>query len=179
MPSQISQMGPALFAFGLAVVIGLLGAFLLRRDRKNFALSVASQSWPVVRGLIQTASVKMTHHRTSDTKDENGNVTQEGETIYRYEPRVTYTYAVAGKDYTGTRINFVPKTYSSDDDARQIIAAYAIGLATDVAYDRADPKTSVLDRSQTTPKTGISTYLVFALAVIFALVGIYFLLKAS
>lgn len=179
MPHQFGQMEFALVMLGLALVVGLLGVFFLRRDGKNFALSMASASWPTVSGLIKSASVKMTHHRASDTKDENGNVTEVGETTYRYEPRVTYGYSVAGKDYTGTRINFVPQTFSSDDDARQLIAAYAIGFAADVAYDPADPKTCVLDRLQKAPKTAISTYLVFALAVVLAVAGVYFLLKAK
>ena len=58
-----------------------------------------------------------------------------------FEPRVTYTYIVGGKSYTGRRISPVTDAYG-EEQAKRVVARFPDKI--DVRYDPQDPANAYL-----------------------------------
>ena len=120
-------------------------------DRENVRLFGANAVWPTVTGQIGSVQIV----ETGSSEDSNS----------WCEPKVDYTYTVAGREYAGTRIKFSRLKNVSNKTARAVTANYAVG-ATVVAYDPAHPQYSVLDRTAKPPAITFWTGVLFVFAAI-------------
>ena len=152
-----ANIGFGLFLFAMALILAVMGWRMLKTDKENVRLFGVSAAWPTVTGQI--GSVRLDEKRQDEGPDS-------------FEPKIDYTYAVADRQYAGTRISFTRLVFSSEKKARAVIANYAVGAATMVSYDPADPQNSVLDRSAKPPKMGFWTGFIFVMAAIVAALGV-------
>jgi len=122
----------------LILVICISGPFLalgivfivlaVTRRRK----AEASQSWPVVPGVVVSAEV----HETVHSSDE-------GADTYSYDPKIVYTYQVGGTDYMSDKYSFGASN-SNRNAVAQIVARYTPGMAVSVHYNPEKPNEAVL-----------------------------------
>ena len=148
--AQMSSRGTQLFC-SLFIVIGLvavgMGIWTLTK-------SLRSEQWPVTDGIIQLAEMKS--HQGS-----------KGGTTYSAE--VTYTYQVAGTNYTGDKVS-IGQMSSSSEYARGILNRYPVGKKVSVHYSPGDPSNAVLE-------TGIhgGMWICLGVGTAFTLFGFMFL----
>lgn len=104
-------------AIGLTLVLaGILvgvGFTFLARNLK--ARIEAARHWTEVPAVIQTARLQKV-----------------GKTSWA--PKLTYSYSVAGTNYTGSRLQFGGITMTKTE-AEEVLAAYPVGASTTVRYD--------------------------------------------
>lgn len=114
---------------GIAVVlVALVGAFLVAREALR---ALASAHWP-------TTAATITDSRVTQESSRPGRES--------WTPRVQYTYAVAGKAYVGDVLRlggFPSSSCRSLAEAQQ--QRHPKGSTCPVAYDPAQPQTSVLE----------------------------------
>jgi len=148
--AQISNRGTQLFCW-LFIVIGLAsagaGVWML-------AKSLRSEHWPSTSGIV----------RSAEMKSHSGN---HGSRTWSAE--VTYTYQVAGTDYTGDKVS-IGAMSSSSESARGILNRYPAGKNVSVHYSPGDPSEAVLE-------TGIhgGTWICLGVGTAFTLFCILFL----
>ena len=98
------------------VVVGILaGVGFSWQSRRLKAQIEAAQSWTEVPAVIQSARLQKVGKTSS-------------------APSLTYTYSVAGKSYTGKRLQFGGINMSRLE-AEEVLAAYPVGSTTTVRYD--------------------------------------------
>jgi hypothetical protein len=146
----------------IALIFAGMGWRMLKTDKENSRLAVASAAWATAAGQIETVRIDTSYDNVSNTE-----IVQD-----TYVPKVDYSYTVEGKQYVGTRINFVRQHYARENKAKAVVANYTMGAAVMIAYDPADPQNSVLDRSTKPPAIGFWTGLSFLMAVIVAGLGV-------
>jgi Protein of unknown function (DUF3592) len=137
--------------FGLAfVAIGVVIFFLGLRDLR---LAKASAGWPATQGAITATRIR---------------VDDRGESSESYHPEITYTYAVMGASYEGSRrIIGATRGYSSRRRAEAFLEAYPVGRQVTVYYDPQKPREAVLEAGTT--RGAIGTLIISA---VFALIGL-------
>jgi hypothetical protein len=117
--------------WGCLIVFGLFWSSLTLIFDVNWGWSVIRQfqalDYPTVGGRVTRSDVETHRGRRSDT----------------YSPKITYTYRVNGKEYTGDRYRYGQMS-SNDSRARRVVAEYPVGRPIDVHYAAADPADSVL-----------------------------------
>jgi len=149
--AQMSNRGTQLFC-SLFIVVGLVavgvGVWLLFR-------SIRTEHWPVTDGIVQSAEIK-------SNRGNHGSAT--------YSAEVTYSYQVAGANYTGDQVA-IGQMSSSSDYAQGILNRYPAGKKISVHYAPGDPSDAVLE-------TGIhgGMWICLGGGTAFTLVGIMFLL---
>ena len=139
----------------LFALVGLLqlGFCLVESGR-----AIASASWPITDGTIQSSYVReVPGGRVAPPPGWSG---RSG-----HVPTVTYTYSVHGATYTGTRIWFTEFS-AMPGEARMTTAEFPVGSSVRVHFNAGDPQQSLL-------KPGLSafSYLWFGLACIATIVG--------
>ena len=92
----------------------------------------ASQSWPVVPGVVVSAEV----HETVHSSDE-------GADTYSYDPKIVYTYQVGGTEYKSDKYSFGASNYNRNAVA-QTVARYTPGMAVSVHHNPEKPSEAVL-----------------------------------
>lgn len=120
-------------------VFGVLGALILiggiafmSYDRQQIA---EAQDWASAQGRIDFAQVE------TERQYRNGRYRS------RYVPQVRYSYAVGGTTYTNDDIWLTGShSYSSHDNAAEVLQPYAVGAPVQVFYSPADPRRSALRR---------------------------------
>ena len=140
-----------LFLLAVTLILAAAAGWYLKGDKENVRLFGVSAVWPTVTGQIGSVQIV----ETGSSEDSNS----------WCEPKVDYTYTVAGREYAGTRIKFSRLKHVSNKTARAVIANYAVG-ATVVAYDPANPQYSVLDRTAKPPAITFWTGVLFVFAAI-------------
>ena len=140
-----------LFLLAVTLILAAAAGWYLKGDKENVRLFGASAVWPTVTGQIGSVQIV----ETGSSEDSNS----------WCEPKVDYTYTVAGREYAGTRIKFSRSKNVSNKTARAVTANYAVG-ATVVAYDPANPQYSVLDRTAKPPAITFWTGVLFVFAAI-------------
>ena len=140
-----------LFLLAVTLILAAAAGWYLKGDKENVRLFGASAVWPTVTGQIGSVQIV----ETGSSEDSNS----------WCEPKVDYTYTVAGREYAGTRIKFSRLKNVSNKTARAVTANYAFG-ATVVAYDPANPQYSVLDRTAKPPAITFWTGVLFVFAAI-------------
>ncbi|MBN8552698.1 MAG: DUF3592 domain-containing protein [Caulobacterales bacterium] len=103
-------VGSALILVGVLVGFGF--AWQARRLKARVE---AAQSWTEVPAIIQTARLQKVGKTSS-------------------APSLTYTYSVAGRTYTGKRLQFGGLNMTRQE-AEEVLAAYPEGATTTVRYD--------------------------------------------
>lgn len=126
--------GFAWFMILLGLALGSFGTWFIRTASE-------SKSWPEAEGTVRSTRVRWS---TSSSDSNKMNPTR------RYHYEVTYRYEVDGVEYKNDRYSLgtgprVGKTYRSDQEARTAASqAYPFGSKVKVAYDPANPSSSVL-----------------------------------
>jgi len=124
----------------LALIAILIFPYLLWTSWKNIRVARESAGWPGVTGSV-TASER----------------TKRG---LRTQPRVTFSYQVDGKDYTGS--NIVPGGTVSPKETDAILSRYPAGSAVTVHYCPKDAGVSVLEPGPNRYVSAIfATYLIW------------------
>ena len=142
---------------GVVFILGFIGVgiFLIYRSVQSRKRAEASQGWPSTVGQISEARVAHSVHTDTD-----------GDSSDSYTPYVTYTYQVAGQEYTGRDVTFGFKQgYSNASKAQAVVGKYPLGAQVSVYYDPADPQKAVLERQAGGFGIGL------ALGIIFLVVG--------
>ena len=113
--------------------------------------SIRAEHWPVTDGIVQTAAM-------------NSNTDNHGHRTYSAD--VTYSYQVAGTNYTGDKVS-TGEMSSSVAYAQGILDRYPVGKTVIVHYSPDDPSDAVLE-------TGIhgGTWICLGVGTVFVLVGI-------
>lgn len=89
-----------------------------------------SRSWPKAAGVV-------TH---SEVRTESGSRGKSG-----YRGHVSYTYTVAERRYTGSRISFADTSTSDSIPAQNCVRRYPRGTTVDVYHSPDDPELAVLE----------------------------------
>lgn len=139
----------------IVIVVGLLIIGLVlgtNRKAKN-----AARNWLTVTGAIISTDIELQSSRGS------------GRTSSQYlKPKVSYSYQIEGKSYTGDRLDFAARAYLSEEKAKQRIQPYQPGTQATVHYDPSDPSKSVLE------PTASGNGLVIVMGIAMILAGILF-----
>ena len=109
---------------------------------------ITATRWPSVQGRITTAKMQENPGRWRS-----------------WEPKVTYTYEVAGTTYTGSRVWFADGSTYFYSRALAALDRYALGRFVTVRYHPVDPSRSVLE-------PGIRAPLLWSFAFFTLLVGL-------
>jgi hypothetical protein len=117
-------MSPSVVLLICAVAFGVGGVVFYSFARRVERQGNASRSWPTVPGRVLSSEIR---------RGQKGNIS----------PAITYRYAIAGKDYTGTRASFAGTTGQAESS--RLVNAFPVGAAVSVAYDPADPASAVLE----------------------------------
>lgn len=112
----------------------------------------ASASWPIAEGKVVSSQVE--HSTDSEGGDS-------------YQPKVNYTYSVAGVPYSGRQIKFGENSYSSRRQAEEIANRYPVGDSVAVYYEPENPEKTALE-----PGVTAGSYIVFGIGAIFVLVSL-------
>jgi hypothetical protein len=104
-----------LVGLGLIVVGILVGVGFAWQARQLKARIEAARSWTEVPAVIQSARLQKVGKTSS-------------------APSLSYTYSVAGKTYTGKRLQFGGISMTRLE-AEEVLAAYPVGSTTTVRYD--------------------------------------------
>jgi hypothetical protein len=115
-----------------------------------------SRSWPSTEAVIKTSEIILEGIRS------------------REQPRVTYTYHVAGTQYEGERINFLYADVFDKKEAEAAFAPYPLHARVPVYYDPANPSQSSLELRHTGLASGLFIGLIIFLPACLCLaVGLY------
>ncbi|HEY7385698.1 MAG TPA: DUF3592 domain-containing protein [Beijerinckiaceae bacterium] len=120
---------------GISALVLLAGLLSIRIGRKNRKLAEASASWSSTTGKVIALSIAERERRTND-----GAYTV-------YQPKIEYTYEVAGTAYAGQRLGFANSERTTMSAAQKLTAGYAVGQPVPVFYDPADPQSATLSTS--------------------------------
>ena len=153
----------ALVALGIGLVFGYFAVLLTYEQIQAWRLSRVSRSWPSTEAVIKTSEV-----------------IDEGIRRPREQPRVTYTYDVAGTQYQGERINFSFADIFDKKEAEAALAPYPLNAKVLVYYDPANPSQSSLELRHTGLASGIFVGLIIFLPTCLCLaVGLYGMFTAQ
>jgi hypothetical protein len=122
------------------VAIALLGAGLLwtaicaARFLHARKQASTARAWPVASGTIISADVEA-----------DFSMTDRGDIVTSYFPRVAYSYTVAGVRFEGTRFQLEPVGTTNGNKAKRWVAPYVAGGEAEIRYNPADPSDCILD----------------------------------
>jgi hypothetical protein len=153
----------ALVTLGIGLVYGYFAVLLTYEQIQVWRLSRVSRSWPSTEATIQTSEI-----------------IDKGVRRPREQPRVTYTYSVAGTQYQGERINFSFADIFDKKEAEAALAPYPLHARVPVYYDPAKPSESSLELRHTGLASGTFVGLIIFLPTCLCLaVGFYIMSTAQ
>jgi hypothetical protein len=159
MPHTANEIGNSLFA----LVFSVIGLSMLIGVLLGIRKSKSVQQWPSTTGRI-TESTTL------------GSFQQSGKgRIWIEEPKLSYTYVVDGKEYTGHDIGIAETDTASKQAAEDKIAPYPMGKDVTVFYNPKSPDDSVLEKQLDTAALSI----VGIIGSIFLVIGIVIFLNSS
>jgi hypothetical protein len=153
------EMGSNTCGLILALVFAGAGLFALVRGFIDFRTSKASRDWPPVEGQVNVATVEM-----KTESDEDGTTTS-------YSPRVVYTYAIAGQQYTSDQVVVGARRWHSSQARAEAKLAYQTGQQVTVYYNPNKPAQAVLEAGATRGARGM-----LAIGIVFTIAGIAFVI---
>ena len=138
----------------------LLGLLFLFRGGIALWQSNEARGWSVVDGAVTESQAGWVKHPLPNHQGP-----------WSYELRVRYVYAVAGRDYAGSRVRFSPwgPNENFSPSIPSILRKYAAGTRTHVHVDPRNPSLSVLD-----PAPPPDDWSFLLLGAAFLLVGIHY-----
>jgi hypothetical protein len=98
---------------------------------RYFVLGIRSGSWPSVEGTVTSARVEKVRVATS-TGSKSSQVF-----------RISYSFSVNGRDYSGDRVSMAPKGWYSNTST-SLHKRYSTGQSVTVRYDPANPSVCTL-----------------------------------
>ena len=107
----------------LALIAIILFPFAIWQAWKNIKMAEASPAWPTADGKV------------TDSK--------RARVALRLQPRVTYSYAVNGANFTSNRVSFVPAIPKKEIDS--VLAKYPVDRPVTVHYQPNNPVQAVLE----------------------------------
>ncbi len=121
----------------------LFGVFLMVCFTWYIFRSIQCQDWPTTEGVVEEANMNSGNHPAS----------------------FSYSYQIAGKNYTGTRLGF-----AESNDPKVILNRFHVGQKVSVYYNPDDPDLATLE-------TGIhsGTWWSFGCGIFFSLLGLFML----
>jgi hypothetical protein len=144
-------------AFGLFFLFCFGGGLLcIWLQIRAFVRAKASRAWPETRGVVTKAAVQEIVTTDDDTPSRS------------YMPRLEYSYLVAGKRQSHSRIRFGTGIYSTGFRfyPRRLMRPYSVGQAVKVFYDPADPSVAVLEPGKTGREHLFMAALLFGFAIV-------------
>jgi hypothetical protein len=155
--------GPSKFLLWVGIVTLALGVLMLAFGVSFVFEANESRNWPTATGNVTNVHVTWSlTNRDQAIPDRS----------YFYE--IYYDYFVDDQPYSADRYslgngsNAAPKTYNTEDDAREAaFAAYQPGQVVTVYYDPADPASAVL-----APGANTGTYVPLIFGAVLALSGL-------
>jgi hypothetical protein len=110
----------------------LIGALLLIVGMRELARGVMSRSWAKTTGTVTSSTVKAVR-----------SLSWRGG--YFWEPRISFRYAVAGQQYTGSKYSASDQSVCyTEAGARRIAEKYFSGQVVDVYYQETQPDGAIL-----------------------------------
>jgi hypothetical protein len=170
METQLSETSTFLIVGFLALLFITIGVVLINLHRRNKRKAEESMSWLETIGTVNESKVMQgSNVFMSDDED--------GQSSPVFFPEISYTYQVAGLDYTSKRLTFAGvKSFSKRENAEKAASLYPVGAQLPVYYDPKNPKEAVLDRTAKRSNmiltfgilfiiTGLATVLIGALVI--------------
>jgi hypothetical protein len=142
-----------------ALVFAGAGLFALVRGFIDFRTSKASRDWPSVEGQVTMATVEM-----KTDSDEDGTTT-------KYSPRVVYTYAIVGQQYTSDQVVPGARLWHTSRTRAEAKLAYQTGQQVTVYYNPNKPDQAVLEAGATRGAWGM-----LAIGIVITIAGIAFVI---
>lgn len=140
METQLSGTYTILIVVFLALLFITIGVVLIFVHRRQKRKAEASASWLETMGTVKESDVKQGTNVLM-SNDEDG----EGTPVFTSE--ISYTYQVAGMEFTSNRLTFGgKKSFSKQVDAEKVTLLYPVGSQLLVYYDPKNPKEAVIDR---------------------------------
>jgi hypothetical protein len=159
METQLSETSAFLIAGFLALLFITIGVVLIILHRRNKRKAEESMSWLETIGTVNES--KVTQGSNILMSDD------EGESTPVFLPEISYTYQVAGLEYTSKRLSFAGiKSYSKREKAEEAASHYPVGAQLPVYYDPKNPKEAVVDRSTK------SSNMLLTLGIMFLIIGL-------
>lgn len=138
----------------LTLIFLIFFPFAIWNAWRTIQTAKASASWPTTTGTIT--------------------VSETVKRMFRPQPRVSYSYAVDGKPYTGRRISFAAAVPPKETPS--VLARYPVGQTVTVQYAPDKPSESVLEPgSNRNVAAQFRTLLACFIILVIANVGLYLL----
>ncbi|MDA3894800.1 MAG: DUF3592 domain-containing protein [Desulfobacteraceae bacterium] len=133
-----------------------VGIFLMSWAGYEMKGAAESRAWPEAQGSITSSHVSKETSRDSEQRLRT-----------TYYPNVAYQYQIAGRGYTGTRINFGGRTGGMEWVAQRTVDRYPAGKIIIVHYNPQEPTYAVLEAGITW-----GLILLFLMGVVFIAAGV-------
>lgn len=105
---------------------------IVRDNVRELRLGFESDAWPRARAEITGGNLRFVTSRGRPTNDTYA--------------ELTYSYSIAGRDYAGTRVEFLTDArFYTPDTGRDVLRRYPNGAIVPVWYDPEEPSESVLE----------------------------------
>ena len=141
MEIQLSETSTFLIAGFLALLFIAIGVVLIILHRRNIRKAEQSMSWLETTGTINESKVV----QGSNVLMSND---EDGESTPVFFPEISYTYRVAGLEYTSKRLTFSGvKSFSKRENAEKAASLYPVGTQMPIYYDPKNPKEALVDRT--------------------------------
>lgn len=160
METELSGTYTILIVVFLAILFIAIGIGLIILHRRQKRKAEESASWLETIGIVNESKVQQgTNVMMSNDEDNDGTPV--------FIPEISFTYQVAGLDYTSNRLTFGgKKSFSKRDNAEKVTALYPVGSQLPVYYDPKNPKEAVVDRT-----TKISS-MILIFGIMFVIIGL-------
>lgn len=129
--TEIIQNAGMLFAGFFALIMLLVGAFMVSLGLFTLQRHRVSAGWPQAPGVIEVSEVAAERHFKNNLM---------------YRPVIRYRYSAPGGPYVSEKMANTGKLYSREKTAQKIAARYPVGAAVMARYNPADPSEAVLER---------------------------------
>ena len=160
METQLSDTSTFLIAGFLALLFLAIGVVLIILHRRNIRKAEESMSWLETTGTINESKVV----QGSNVLMSND---EDGESAPVFFPEISYTYRVAGLEYTSKRLTFAGvKSFSKRENAEKAASLYPVGTQIPIYYDPKNPKEAVVDR------TAKKSNILLTFGILFIIIGL-------
>ena len=160
METQLPQTATFLIVGFLALLFITIGVVLILLHRRNKRKAEESMSWLETSGTVNESKVVQGSNMLMSNDED-------GESTPVFFPEISYTYQVAGLEYTSKRLTFAgTNSYSKRENAEKAASFYPVGTQLHVYYDPKNPKEAVVDRTAKISK------MVLTFGILFIIIGL-------
>ena len=160
METELSGTYVVLIVVFLAILFIALGIGLIILHRRQKRKAEESASWSETIGTVTESRVEQSTNVLMSNDEDN-----EGTPVF--SPEISYTYQVAGLEYTSKRLTFGgKKSFSKRDNAEKVTALYPVYSQLPVFYDPKNPKEAVIDR------TSKISNMILIFGILFIIIGL-------